>query len=265
MSWRSKSVPGRVSQGLLDMVREILRARKSRVLIPGLAIRAVVCMNAVLLVPGLAPARDEQSLLQGRIRKTEEPRILFVGNSYSFKVPGSLARLVRDSGRKVVVESVTRGGWTLKRHAGSKQTLARIREGSWDVVVLQEQSQIPSFGREQRSREMIPHARTLVSEIRKVGAVPVFFQTWGRRDGDLGNKGIFPNDSFEKMQGRLVTGYREVAAAVEGALVVPVGEAWAREIRAGRGKRLFAKDGSHPSEAGVNLSARVFHSFLFGK
>ena len=109
-------------------------------------------MNAVLLVPGLAPARDEQSLLQGRIRKTEEPRILFVGNSYSFKVPGSLARLVRDSGRKVVVESVTRGGWTLKRHAGSKQTLARIREGSWDVVVMQEQSQIPSFGREQRSR-----------------------------------------------------------------------------------------------------------------
>ena len=264
MNWQSKSVPGRVIQGLSHVPWEILRARKSRVFTPGLVIRAVVCINAVLLVPGLAPARDEQGLLQGRIRKTEEPRILFVGNSYSFKVPGSLARLVRESGRKVVVESVTKGGWTLEKHAGSKQTLARIREGKWDVVVLQEQSQIPSFGREQRSREMIPHARNLVAEIRKVGAVPVFFQTWGRRDGDRSNKESFPDDTFEKMQGRLIAGYREAAAA-EGALVVPVGEAWAREMRAGRGKRLFAKDGSHPSEAGVNLSARVFHSFLFGK
>ncbi len=265
MSWQSKSGPGRVIQGLLHASRATLRARKSRGFMPGSGIKAVMCMNAALLVAGLAPARDEQSSLQVRIGKTEEPRILFVGNSYSFKVPGLLARLVRESGRKVVVESVTRGGWTLKRHAGSKQTLARIREGGWDVVVMQEQSQIPSFGREQRSREMIPHARTLVSEIRKVGAVPVFFQTWGRRDGDRSNKKSFPDDSFEKMQARLVTGYQEAAAAVEGVLVVPVGEAWAREMREGRGKRLFARDGSHPSEAGVNLSARVFHSFLFGK
>ena len=96
MNWQSKSVPGRVIQGSLHAPRATLRARKSRGFMPGSGIKAVMCMNAALLVAGLAPARDEQGSLQVRIGKTEEPRILFVGNSYSFKVPGLLARLVRE-------------------------------------------------------------------------------------------------------------------------------------------------------------------------
>ena len=228
--------------------------------------KAVVIAGAGFLLTGAAPAgEDSQAALQARLRKTEEPRILFVGNSYSFKVPGALARLAKEAKRKVVVEGVTRGGWTLQKHAGSEETLARIRGGKWDVVVLQEQSQLPSFSREQRNRKMIPPAQALVAEIRKMGAVPVFFQTWGRRDGDRRNAESFPDDTFEKMQERLVIGYREAASAAEGALVVPVGEAWAKEMKEGTGKGLFSKDGSHPSGAGVNLSARVFHAFFFGE
>ena len=232
----------------------------------GAGMKAVVIAGAGFLLTGAAPAgEDSQAALQARLRKTEEPRILFVGNSYSFKVPGALARLAKEAKRKVVVEGVTRGGWTLQKHAGSEETLARIRGGKWDVVVLQEQSQLPSFSREQRNRKMIPPAQAVVAEIRKMGAVPVFFQTWGRRDGDRGNAESFPDDTFEKMQSRLVIGYREAAVAGEGALVVPVGEAWAKEMKEGTGKGLFSKDGSHPSGAGVNLSARVFYAFFFGE
>lgn len=231
----------------------------------GARMKAVAIAGAGFLLAGVSPAEDTQDALQARLSKVEEPRILFVGNSYSFKLPGALARVAREAKRKVVVEGVTRGGWTLQKHAGSEETLARIRGGKWDVVVLQEQSQLPSFGPEQRKRKMIPPARALVTEIRKMGAVPVFFQTWGRRDGDRRNSESFPNDTFEKMQNRLVIGYREAAAAAEGALVVPVGEAWAKEMKGGTGKRLFSKDGSHPSGAGVNLSAGVFHTFFFGE
>ncbi|MBT44185.1 MAG: hypothetical protein CL922_01845 [Deltaproteobacteria bacterium] len=232
----------------------------------GAGMKAVVIAGAGFLLTGAAPAgEDSQAALQARLRKTEEPRILFVGNSYSFKVPGALARLAKEAKRKVIVEGVTKGGWTLQKHAGSEETLARIRGGKWDVVVLQEQSQLPAFNREQRNRKMIPPAQALVAEIRKMGAVPVFFQTWGRRDGDHRNAEAFPKDTFEKMQHRLVIGYREAAAAAEGALVVPVGEAWAREMKEGTGKRLFAKDGSHPSAAGVNFSAEVFKNFFFGE
>ena len=185
-------------------------------------------------------------------------------SSYSFKVPGVLARIIRATGRSITVEGVTRGGWTLEQHARSEKTLARIREGKWDVVVLQEQSQRPSFSKAQRSKEMMPYVRALAAEIRKVGAFPGFFQTWGRRDGDRSNRKIFPDDTFEKMQGRLVTGYNEAAVVAGYAPVVPVGEAWAMEVSKGRGKRLFSKDGSHPSTVGVELSARIFHDFFFG-
>lgn len=228
--------------------------------------KAVVIAGAGFLLTGAAPAgEDSQAALQARLRKTEEPRILFVGNSYSFKVPGALARLAKEAKRKVVVEGVTRGGWTLQKHAGSEETLARIRGGKWDVVVLQEQSQLSAFNKKQRNRKMIPPAQALVAEIRKMGAVPVFFQTWGRRDGDRRNAESFPDDTFEKMQERLVIGYREAASAAEGALVVRVGEAWAKEMKEGTGKGLFSKDGSHPSGAGVNLSAGVFYTFFFGE
>ncbi len=209
-------------------------------------------------------AADSQAALQSRLKKVKEARILFVGNSYSFKVPETVARLAKASKRNVVVEQVTKGGWTLKKHAAAEETLAKIQNGDWDVVVLQEQSQMPSFSEQQRSKQMVPHAKTLVAEIRKAGALPVFFQTWGRRDGDKKNSSAYPDDTFEKMQDRLITGYREAAQASGGALVVPVGECWAKEMKAGKGKRLFAKDGSHPSAAGVELSAEVFHKFLFG-
>ena len=33
------------------------------------------------------------------------------------------------------------GGWTLERHWNSDETLEKIREGTWDVVVLQGHSQ----------------------------------------------------------------------------------------------------------------------------
>ena len=226
-------------------------------------------MNAIpliltLVLSGAAFSKDEKGVLRERLGTTDTPRILFVGNSYSFKVPKVLARIAQDSGRRIVVEGVTRGGWTLEKHARSEDTLTRIRDGRWDVVVLQEQSQRPSFSKAQRTREMIPHVRTLAAEIRKAGAVPVFFQTWGRRDGDRSNRKIFPDDTFEKMQGRLVIGYNEAAVVAGYAPVVPVGEAWAMEVSKGRGKRLFSKDGSHPSTVGVELSARIFHDFFFG-
>ena len=58
---------------------------------------------------------------------------------------------------------------------------------------------------------------------------------------------------------------REVAEAAGGVLVVPVGEAWAEEMKAGNGKRLYARDGSHPSAAGVLHSAGIFYRFFFGE
>jgi len=224
----------------------------------------VITAISIIAISGNALAKDAKAELRDRLIKSDDPRILFVGNSYSFKIPKALGRIAADSDLRLVVEGVTRGGWTLEKHARSEDTLNRIRGGRWDVVVLQEQSQRPAFSKAQRTREMIPHVRSLTAEIVKAGAVPVFFQTWSRRDGDRSNRKIFSDDTFEKMQKRLVTGYEEAAMAAGHALIVRVGEGWAREVSKGRGARLFTRDGSHPSSAGVELTARIFYDFFFG-
>ncbi|MCB1133592.1 MAG: hypothetical protein KDN05_20910, partial [Verrucomicrobiae bacterium] len=81
----------------------------------------------------------------------------------------------------------------------------------------------------------------------------VFYQTWGYRGGDEWRKG----DDFAAMNARLREGYGEAGETL-GMQVVPVGDAWEREVRAGRGGRLYDADGKHPSEAGDEVTARVF-------
>ncbi|MCP5546581.1 MAG: SGNH/GDSL hydrolase family protein [Akkermansiaceae bacterium] len=180
------------------------------------------------------------------------PRVLFVGNSFSFGVPRVVAEESIREGSRWDVGRVTRGGWTLEKHVENPETLAAIRNGKWDVVVLQEQSRIPSVPWQRKTR-MIPAARKLAAEVRAAGAVPVFYQTWGYRGGDEWRKG----DDFAAMNARLREGYGEAGETL-GMQVVPVGDAWEREVRAGRGGRLFDADGKHPSEAGDEVTARVF-------
>ena len=80
-----------------------------------------------------------------RVKKAKTLRVLFIGNSYSFQIPKVFEKLAKVEGKKVEVEQVTKGGWKLVKHAAAKQTLDKISDGKWDVVVLQEQSQLPSF------------------------------------------------------------------------------------------------------------------------
>lgn len=202
--------------------------------------------------PRLAPGPEPRAALAKRVVEKSELAVLFVGNSYSFGVPQAFAKLAKERGKVVRVGHATYGGWTLKRHAANAPTLRKICTGRWDVVVLQEQSEIPSWSPRKRDREMFPPLRALVTEVRRVGALPVLYQTWGRRD------------HFLEMNARLRTGYQAAAENAGGLLVVPVGDTWEREFTAGRGASLFMEDGSHPTAAGNALTAEVFYASFFG-
>lgn len=216
-----------------------------------------------ILACGVAVAERLEEKLVARVAEAKPARILFVGNSYSFQVPKKFEEVATREGRKVLVEQVTKGGWTLAKHAASDKTLEMIRSGKWDVVVLQEQSQIPAFPKGQRDEVMLPAAKTLVEEVRKAGAIPVFFVTWGRRDGDRKNAEMFPDDTMEAMQKRLTTGYREAAEAAGGVAMVPVGPTWVRAKAEDLADGLFSKDGSHPAADGVYLTACVFYATFY--
>jgi hypothetical protein len=106
---------------------------------------------------------------------------------------------------------------------------------------------------------MFPPLRQLVQEARQQDAVPVLYQTWGRRDGDPKRR----NDDFHAMTARLRAGYQAAAANAGGLVVIPVGDAWEREISAGRGGGLFMEDGSHPTPRGDELTAETFFAAFF--
>ncbi len=209
--------------------------------------------------PRLAPGPEPHGVLK-HVKEKGELAVLFVGNSYSFGVPKAFSKLATAHGKSVRVGHATYGGWSLKQHSANEPTLRKIRDGHWDVVVLQEHSEIPSWSPKKRDAAMFPPLRALVTEVRKTGALPVLYQTWGRRDGE---KGHF-HDDFHAMTARLRAGYQAAATNAGGLLVVPVGDAWEKEYSAGRGASLFVEDGSHPTAGGNELTATVFYKAFFG-
>jgi hypothetical protein len=193
------------------------------------------------------------------VEAVKEPRsALFIGNSYTAQSRGQIVNVAKALGVKAKLDFITPGGCTLQRHLGNKQTVGKIVSAKWDVVVLQEQSQVPSFPRHQLEKMMYPAARKLDELIKKAGARTVFFLTWGRRDGDKRN---FKDDTFEKMQKRLTEGYSAIAKEL-GADVAPAGPAWALVKKR---ENLYKRDGSHPAAPGAYLNACVFAIIVFGK
>lgn len=207
----------------------------------------------------LPPAPGESAKLSA-VREKEEVAVFFIGNSYSFGVPGQFRKIAESRGRKVRVGHSTYGGWTLAQHAAHPPTIEKLRRGKWDVVVIQEQSLVPARNERMRRKSMDPAVSFLVTEARAAGAVPLLYQTWGRRDGDPD----FPGDDFIEMNSRVRKGYRAASENAGGVAIVPAGDAWEREFVAGRGSELFVEDGSHPSGYGNEVTAREFYRVIFG-
>jgi hypothetical protein len=186
-------------------------------------------------------------------------RILFVGNSYTGQIKKAITGLVASSPHKAAhLEFITPGGRTLQQHLQNPKTLERISMGQWDFVVLQDQSQTPALNPD----GFLKSSAKLHRAITKSGARTVYYETWGRRDGDQRNLRQFP--TFLSMQKALSNAYRK-AAKRDDALLCPVGTAW-QEVRRDHpalGSALYAKDGSHPSAKGALLAAACFYKTLF--
>jgi hypothetical protein len=187
------------------------------------------------------------------------PRILFIGNSYTGQIRAMLTDLVAASPyADAIFEFITPGGRTLEQHLANPNTIDRIRNGNWDIVVLQDQSQTPALfpGKFEKAARQLNH---LITE---AGALTAFYQTWGRRDGDRQNPDRFPD--YATMQDALTKAYGKTAHDLE-ATLIPVGSAWhaLREGHPDLGRQLYKNDGSHPSSQGAYLAACLFYAILF--
>ena len=128
-------------------------------------------------------------LLAASLVAAEPPkRILFIGNSYTAGIQSTLKSFVKASPHQGThLEFITPGGKNLLFHADQKKTIERIRDGKWDIVVLQDQSQTPAV----MPARFLEGARKLHEIIAKSGARTAYYQTWGRRDGDKRNMKLY--------------------------------------------------------------------------
>lgn len=199
----------------------------------------------------------------------EAPRVLFIGNSFVYvnDLPGGLVKIARSLGGDLVVDSDSTGGSTLERHARDEGTRRKLAAGGWDFVVLQEQSQRPSFPSEQVAREVVPFALELNGLVRAGDKKTrtVFYETWGRKDGDASNCAQVPEVcTYAGMQDRLSATYADLARRTS-AVLAPVGTAW-RKVRLAHPEiPLYDGDGIHPSPQGTYLAACVFYAVFFRK
>ncbi|MBD1912950.1 MULTISPECIES: hypothetical protein [unclassified Leptolyngbya] len=176
----------------------------------------------------------------------ESAQILLVGNSFTFFNDGIDQQLVGLSPSSRV-SSVALGGYTLDDHTHDKNTRRTIRDGGWEYVVLQEQSQIPIFdpGKFHKS------VRKLDKEIRKRGAKTVLLMTWERPD----------SVSYGVTTASLADAYNAVGAEL-GATVAPAGLAFARSLTERPDLVLYNLDG-HPTPYGTYLAACVLYGTIF--
>ena len=212
----------------------------------------ITVFTAILLFSTVSRAQDSVS-------------VLFIGNSYTYTnaLPNLLSDLATSLGNEVFFDSHTPGGTTFANHAANPVVYGKINAQPWDFVVLQAQSQEPSFPDDQVNTNTLPFAMQLADSIygNNFCSEALFFMTWGRENGD---PQWAPISTFDGMNARLRSAYMRFADSTDGA-VAPVGSAWKYIRDTDPSINLYVGDGSHPSYEGSYLAACTFYASVFRK
>lgn len=199
----------------------------------------------------------------------QKKKVLFIGNSYTYvnNLPQLLADLALSKQDTVVFDQSVFGGFTFGNHCNTPQTWQKIRSNSWDVVILQAQSQEPSFSPSQVLANTYPYAKQLNDSVKAANPCSevMFYMTWGRKNGDASNCASYPPVcSYLGMQARLRESYMMFKDSCR-ATCAPVGVAWKKHVSLYPSVDLYQPDESHPSMHGSYLAACVFYSSIFKK
>ncbi len=243
-----------------------------------------VMKNVFILILGLLAAIPCVS--------ADDINVLLIGNSYTSRnglqgmLRSMLAEDVMGTDQAQVYRS-TSGGANFTRHlanADGSNGNVTLRQYlvtdplPLNFVVLQDQSQTPGFyDLSTIFTDSLNAVVELDDTVEALGAQSVFFNTWGRRNGDSRNAFIYAD--FTAMQTRLDEGYARYVTATSTparpTVSAPVGSAFQlihdAYLNAGLDPvtanpsqflSLYESDGSHPSRQGSYLSACVLYATL---
>lgn len=202
--------------------------------------------------------------------------VLFLGNSYTYvnDVPNLVENLAKAEGLTLTYGEHTGGGWTLEKHWNSDKTLNLIRDGNWDVVIIQEQSRRTSDKPKDVCQNSFTYANLLADEVHKHNpeAKIQWYLTWGRPFGDDDRCQDIPQVcTFDGMQDAITETYSAYGCMFKPGQVAPVGEGF-RQYKLMLGEAEFSTlyntngvSDHHASLKGSYLSACAHFSTLFGR
>ncbi len=199
-------------------------------------------------------------------------RILFIGNSYTSRnnLPAIFREIVKSDGQPTpTIEAVAPGGKTLEQHSTLPETLAKIDQGNWDVVIVQGQSQ------ESAMAEVALNIRTSFTQgaerlfarikAKSPNARIVLFETWARHPDYWKNPkaDLHVGRDATEMQARIRKWYAKIAEGHPNVIVAPIGDAWELNYKNPKANALHIADHSHPNYNGSYLAALVLYATIY--
>lgn len=206
-----------------------------------------------------------------RAEKWETIRILFVGNSFTYRngvleyssgVPGIFDCVAEDLGYCVETYSVTGPGWYLSNHAKATDTCGKQIDkllharSDFDYVVLQEQSVNPF----ENYASFLSGVKAMQAKIQETQdhARIYLYETWGSPFSANERKITVP-----EMEGKLLKAYNDAAKEC-GLDVSYVGQAFTHIYNTEPSIYLYDTDHRHQGYTGAYLSACVHVGTILG-
>lgn len=209
---------------------------------------------ALFLTLGCSQSSENNPTDNDNIDAVFQPaQVLFIGNSHtnynngvSFHLQGFLNEIALPY--STVVEKMTMDGYTMKQHSENANTLAKMDERDWDIIVFQENTSEAA----NNPMEATVGMQELSFKISSSKTRLFLFMTW----------------AYEAQPGMLSaikSTYENTAPLVSGT-IVPVGLAF-QDIRNDPENviSLYDLDGIHPSLEGTFLASAMFYAAIYEK
>jgi hypothetical protein len=178
-------------------------------------------------------------------------RVLFIGDRFSLGLDGLLPKLAASGQPSVTVASklLWYPSAALGAHYELGNALDDIRQGKWDVVVLEDdlQADWPA-----RAAEFYEYGRKFDQAIKQGGAETVYTMVQPYKNAN------------ETTTEEIAAAYGKIGQEL-GGKVAPVGLAFRRSLQERPDLNLYAADRKHPSWAGIYLEGCVLYAILFGR
>jgi len=193
--------------------------------------------------------------------------VLFLGNSYTYvnDLPGMVASVAQSAGDTLIYDTYAPGSYSIGNHSIDPTSIAKIKAGGWDYVVLQGQSyELATSAPEGYAFLYAHNLDTIIRPANPCGET-MYYMTWGRENGDSSSCPTIPYYcTYQSMDSIIRLNYMRMADTNKD-VVCPVGATRHYIRQHYPGIELYQSDESHPSLAGTYAGACSFYATVFRK